>query len=193
MPVKNLNGHETAKRLFTTTAMSPGEIAREAGCHVNTVYCWARQGGWVRPKGVKMPRRRRRSMQPDPDNLKEIRRLYEETRVLTDVIASRFGMTGARLAVLAQQHGWDRENPRKYRHPRMAADDGIGVRVRKCQFPLWDQELPPLSEIDDHFCGKPVKEGSNYCKKHHEICREKPDPTVPRVRWNYTGKLLHDE
>ncbi len=61
-------------------------------------------------------------------------------------------------------------------------------RIKKCQFPLWGDTLPPLNELNDdrHYCSAPVKRGSSYCPDHHAVCWTDRDPDAPKVKWNYT-------
>lgn len=78
----------------------------------------------------------------------------------------------------------------KHTSSNLPAEDG-GV-VKTCRFPLWGDQLPPLTEIERHFCGKRVKKGSSYCEKHHKLCHQKPDPSQPLVRWNYSGRIINN-
>ncbi len=48
-------------------------------------------------------------------------------------------------------------------------------RVRLCQFPLWEGDLPRLNELEikgRHYCHAPTLKHSSYCPYHHTLCRD---------------------
>ena len=66
---------------------------------------------------------------------------------------------------------------------------GGGPPVRRCQYPLWGDELPPLGQIDEHFCHADVREGSSYCPAHHALCRVSVEDYTRRVsEWKAAQK-----
>lgn len=109
----------------------------------------------------------------------EIRHLYVNTNLPLSEIARRHNISRGTLATAAQRAGWPRRceagrpGTPKF-HIIKGADEPIR-RVKKCQFPLWDNELPPIHEIDNHYCGAVAAEGSSYCEKHHRICHNRSE------------------
>ncbi len=70
---------------------------------------------------------------------------------------------------------------------------GAGPPPKRCQYPLWDDALPPLGQIDQHFCHAAVKEGSSYCPAHHALCRVSVEEYNRRVaEWKATQKAKED-
>lgn len=115
--------------------------------------------------------------------IEQIRRDYMAGNSTLRSLGAKWDTTKGVLEVLIRKYGWPRRGQGMLRARRNASIIGGGgeedpaSRVRCCQFPLWDQDLPPLSEIDDHFCGAPVDPGSSYCADHRALCRRDPKDT----------------